>query len=318
MNDRLDDLLKQLAGNPQPTDADRTESRTRLGQLIAEDRGRGRRHAKQFRFVLAAGVSLLVLVVVAVQIARPSPAVAALTEFARAAEKTDTIEIPAGSFLYTVSEASVLGTVPADAFAARERPLAYLISTSREVWVGADGTVQIRTTTESPSFFSTQDESDYYGAGLDEIDQVGRTVTETFTDVASVYGEQAWPTDSDELRAAIIASSGAPDDGDIAQYALGVIVETPAPPELRAAVFKLLSELSGIRLLRSGDSTIFEIDSDLETLRFSVRPEGSLAEREMISNDGNQSLGIPANTTIESVRYSPPVVVSSSATGLDL
>src|SRR5690606_3929863 len=83
--------------------------------------------------------------------------------------------------------------------------LVALIYQTRETWYGGAGTVQIRALRERPMFFNPEAEDAYFSAGLDRVDQIGETVTET---VHLPDPREVWPTDPDELRL-FIASTAA-------------------------------------------------------------------------------------------------------------
>ena len=322
MTNPLDILLRTLAGNPSPTTADTTLARNALAQAIANESSNQRRLRKWAVPALAASLSLIVALV-AIQAVKPSPASATLFEIAQAAELADPMTIPPQSYAYTKSEVMVLGTVPAEAFTTRTSPMAYLLPQTREIWVGNENTVQIRTTIHEPVFFAPQDKADYYEAQLDEVDQVGQTTLQTVTDAASILNERDWPTDPDALKAAIEETvqpdSIVPTDVDVAQIALSLISESPASPDLRAAALRVLAGLDDLHLVQGSDGTVtFSITystPNAASLTFVLDRTGQLLARRSVDIDGDASLGIPPNTVVESIDYERTTIVAEPDRG---
>ncbi len=322
MTNPLDARLRTLAGNPSPTTADAALARGALAQAIADESSNQPSQRRWVVWALAVSLSLVVALVV-IQVVKLSPARATLLEIAQAAELADPMTIPPQSYAYTRSEVVVLGTVPADPFADRTTPMAYLLPQTREIWVGNANTVQIRTTTHEPVFFAPQDKVDYYEARLDEVDQIGQTTLQTATDGTSILDERDWPTDPDALRAAIEDTfqpdSIMPADIDVAHIALSLISESPANPGLRAAALRVLAGLNNLHLVEGTDgTTTFSITYSTPhegSLTFVLDAAGQVVSRHSVNIDGNPGLGIPPNTVIEGIDYEPTTIVAEAHTG---
>jgi hypothetical protein len=272
------------------------------------------------RLVGSVAVLVLIAVVVVSQIGRPGAAEAAFSEIARVAETVDPLSIPAQHYSYSRSE-QIVGVVdPVDAFdGARDRPLAYLIPETREMWVGEDGTVQLRTTARTPQFFNAQDETDYYTAELDAQDNIGETVTETFTGITSIVDERQWPTAPDELEATIVSllpeSYARPLDVEILDSALDLIREPATPPSLRAAALQVIAGLDLTLTERTSDGggtfTITYDTPQRTTMTITINGQGQLLSESATLPDGDPTLGIPAGTVINQATYNPTEIVNN-------
>lgn len=322
-NHPVDAFLRHTAGDPTPNAADRAHAERALNRAISDAKTAEMPERHRWHWTLpalAGSLALILVAIVALQITRPSAAAAALAEIAAAAELADPINIPTQSYAYTKSESTVRGVVPADAVDGRDRSLAYLLPQTREVWIGPEGTVQIRTTTRSPVFFTAEDEHDYYAAELDEVDGVNETVTLTGTDLASLLDERDWPTTPDSLRTAINESlppdSAKPHNTAMAELALGLVTETAATPELKAAALQLLATLDDItldkRLPDGGGTFSMTYDQPVPTrLAFTLDGDGNVLLISSTDIEGDATTGIPPNTPTENTSYQPTRIVSS-------
>lgn len=245
--------LRDAAGDPRPSAAERQRAEGALQRALAGAPSRRTRRwsgRKSWRFVVAIAASSVVALGLAVQQLRPTAASAALSEIAAAAERVDPLDIPAQAFAYTLSETTVLAVQPPDAFGEVVVPatgIAYLLPQTRESWIGTDRVVQLRITTGQPTFFTPESEAAYYSAGLDRSDKVAQTVTSTVSGTPSLLESRLWPTNPDQLletfRSLVPPDRGLPDTVEIFDLALDLLRETGAPPELRAAVVRVLSTL---------------------------------------------------------------------------
>jgi len=95
MHDDPFEVLRRLAGDPVPTDADRQRALARLEHAIRTETPRSR-----FRWLtpIAAAVALFVVMVGVMLVTRPTAVEAALGEIATAARLATPQEIPTGSF----------------------------------------------------------------------------------------------------------------------------------------------------------------------------------------------------------------------------
>ncbi len=329
MNDqRFDDTLRSLAGDPAPAAADRDRSRRALQAAIAEakQQGRTRRPVVRRRGVLVSGLVGSVAVAIAAvallvsQLGQPTAAEAAFGEIAHVAEIVDPLTIPAQQYAYTRFEQIAEGTEPAEAFnGLRDRPMAYLGSFTREMWVGADGTVQMRTTAHRPQFFSAQDEADYYAAGFDVRDNIDRTVTQTFTGVTSIANDRDWPTEPDALRETIVSllpeSDERPLPVQILDSALDLVREPDTPPALRAAALRVIAGLGLTLSDRTEDGratfTVAYDTPERTTWSFTIDGAGQLRHESMTLIDGDATLGVPPGTVVLKTTRDPIQIVDS-------
>ncbi len=326
MNDKqLDQVVRHLAGQPQPTDADRQITLRALSDAMRTEHLQRRPRLSGWPFrpvpaMIASAVVILALVVVALQITRPTAAEAALGEIATAAELVEPATIPDQQYAYSQSESLVLGVAPPEAFPqGRERPLAYLLPTDRETWIGADGTVQLRTTTGTPRFFSSADETDYYRAGLDRLDLVGETTTETFDNVVSILDERAWPTTPSELVDAIRQSlpqgHDRPESVGVLDLALDLVRLPDAPPPLRAAALGVIAGLDLTLAERRPDGggtfTISYDEPRPTTISVTLDGAGHVLHESITLIDGDPTLSIPPHTITAETTYQPIQLVNT-------
>ncbi len=322
-NNLVDHYLQQVVGNPQPTNEDRAYAHHKLAQEIgvAVDSGEVSRRSVLWRRVAIASVLTVVVSVVTVtQVVKPAPATAALLELAAIAEVTDPLSVPDQAYAYTTSHSQVLGVIPPEALLDRTTPLAYLISQTREIWIGTDGASQIVTTAGIPTFFDPDDETDYYLSGIDQFDTIGETVTQTFIGDPPDQPATPWPTDSMELKEALIAdliSSNQPvSDATIVDAGLNLLIETGASPDLRRAVFELFATLDDLELVEydlDGSAT-FQIERSEygpERTTFTIDDSSHLVLREVLDLDGDPALGIAPETVTSTQTYNRTIIVTS-------
>lgn len=318
-HDPIGDLLRRLTGTPEPTAKEREQAERALTAAIdAEHRlpVTGRRKWGRQPIIW---VTVLAVVLTFGSLILPDRASATLGEIAVAAERTEPFNIPAQSFAYTRSETQELSIMPADAFGRVVAPaerVAYLVPQTREAWISNQGVLQLRVTTGQPIFFSKEAETAYYGAGLDRLDQVGETITESFTGVGLLA--QTWPTTPVELAQTIRdrfpPDRGLPDEVEILDISLDLLRETAAPPELRAAVLRVIADLNLELLERLPDGpATFAIDyhSPLPTRdMFTINSTGQLLAESSTLTNGNPDLALPPGTATFQARYQPVEIVT--------
>jgi len=316
-SDPLLRALRDLAGDPQPTAADRQRGEEALLQAIARERVNPKRRwslRKSWSLSVVVAAALVVVLGLTFLLPTPTAASAALSEIAAAAERVDPLVIPPQAFAYTRSKTTVLVVQPSDAFGDLTVPvegIAYLLPQTREVWIGIGGVVQMRITTGPPSFFTPEAEAAYYSSGLDQIDQVGETVTGAVRGALSLFESRVWPTNPDQLKSAL-RSLVPPDRGlgetvEILDLALDLLRETGATPELRAAVIHVLADLDLQLLERRPDGSITlasTYESPLLTRdTFTLNPNGTLLEESSALLEGNPNLSIPSGTLVFHANY---------------
>lgn len=315
----VDDALRRLAAEVESTEQDRRVAEGRLNSAIAtEIQGQVRWHrSATVRWALAALI-VAVGVVLLFQVIRPTPTRAAIEEIAVVVEASDPLTIPPQQYAYTKSQTTSLRIVPKEGLGDVDYGrdlLVYLLPAQREIWIGSDGVVRVRTTAGPPIFFRAEDETVYYAANLDTTDMVEETVTETMRLRPDPH---VWPQDRAELDEAIRASANRGDRPEPVEYideALDVIRERLVSPQTRANALRLISEQPGLRLeAASGEGeTSFAIDYDdagvATSLRFIIDPEGHLLEETETLLESHPLLEIPAGTTTNSNTYSLPMIV---------
>lgn len=313
-NDPIDQLLRKAAGNPAAGADQRQRAKDaylRATHLALSPRSRTNRWA-----VLTASAAAIIIVSLAVTSLRPTSAQAALLQIAVAAERTDPLMIPPGQYAHTRSEAVNLAITPSSA----ERPnsIAYLLSTTREVWISSAGITHITTATDRPTFFDPGDEAAYYAAGYDKVDGVGDTVTETFEGATTILTERSWPTVPEQLQDTIVelipANHERPLDVEILDIALDLIREVGPDPALRAAAVQVIAGLETKIVQQTTNQAIFALSyttPDDITITFSLDANGNLLNEMDTDNDGDPNLGIPPGTRISAISYSPTTITNA-------
>lgn len=329
MNDEhVDRVVRRLAGNPQPTEDDREVTWRTLATAMRNETLSGQplpttsRRKRMSLLIASAAIAVLALVVFAGQMVRPPAAKAALDEMAVAARLVDPLTIRDQQYAYVRSETLTLGVVPTDAFnGQRNHPLAYFLPATLETWMSAEGTVQLRTTVGAPQFFTSTDETDYYTAGLDVIDGVGATTTETFENVTSLLDERTWPTTPGDLetalRQALPQEYDRPESVEILDLALDLIRLPSTTPSLRAAALHVIANLGLTLIERTQDGGgTFSVTYDKPypvSITFTIDGNGQLRDESEALLSGDATLGIPPNTIISEQAHGPVQLVANLA-----
>lgn len=316
-DDPIDELLRAVAGIPTPTadhrqrakDAYLRATRPPLSPAL-------RRHRLRRPVALTAIAATIIIVGIAFSSLRPTAAQAALLQIAEAAGQIDSLTIPPGQYAHTRSEAVNLAftsTSPDD-----PNPIAYLLPTTRQLWISSTGITHIIATTGRPTFFDLADEAAYVASGYETLDNVGQTVTETLEGSATILTERTWPTDPEPLRETIVALIPAtherPLDVEILDLALDLIREVGPEPALRAAAVQVIATLDPRIVERTSDQTTFALSyttPDYTTITFSLDPNGYLLYETITDNNGDADLGIPPGTQTSATRYSPTMITNA-------
>lgn len=324
--DPIDELLRHLVTDheQEPDEYERARARAQaaLDAAIEDERGKadmGRRVG--WIAAAAATVALVVGAVVLSDVGRPSPAAAAMEEFAQALEAVPASSIGDDEFLYTEIDSRSLVAVDAEILGDVDYPndyLLYLQDRHVETWRGASGSIQFRETPGEPTFFDTETEQAYHQAGLAELDGIGETTTQAFENVPV----EEWPADPDELDAAIrevmVDNRGLPETVEYLDVALDTLRDALHPPDVRAATLHLIGDLDGLELVESTPDevtlSIEYVDRGVNTrFTFTVGRDGFLRFEETLNITADTESGIPAGTVTHTARYSAPVIVG----GLD-
>jgi len=314
MSEEIDpfDLIRAEARSSEPADSVVERARRRLRTAMAAE-GKTRRLARR-RYALVAASAVVVLGVLIALIAPPSQVEATLVEIARAARVAAPHEAPQGSFLYTNSERVDLVVRPGQDFAVEADFVAYLLSSTREVW-RSPGFIQLRTTATSVSFFDPDHRDAYYARGLDVADQIGLPVLERFTEVTDPVLEHDWPTVPPLLRQEMEDFTSHQTDRTLSSrilaLAAAMLREADLTPELRGAVFEVLSGLdlevdedANLVILRAASGTG-------EIIELTVDRKGDLVAEATTLLLGDPALGVPDSTVTSSARYLVKTMVTN-------
>lgn len=267
-----------------------------------------------------AAAAVFVGLFVAVQTFRPTPTEAAMEEIATVVETIDPAQVGDQQFLYTEGANIALSVLPGDMLEGvsyEGEYFVYRLPNFRQTWHGNDGVVQLATTNQEPVFFTEEDEDLYYEAALDELDNIGETVTDTIQDDPNL---DQWPTDPSELDAAIREQlppdTGRPESVEYLDIALDLIREVYTPPGLRAAVLTVIGRIDELQVVEQDESTAtFAIgyeDRGLDTRQtFTISRRGELLAEQTLLLEPDPELDIPADTALFEATYSTPEVVNS-------
>lgn len=314
MHDDPFEVLRRLAGDPVPTDADRQRAFARLEQAIGIDRAPSR-----FRWLtpVAAAVTVFVVMVGVMLVTRPTAVEAALGEIATAARIATPEEIPTGSFLYTRTEETSLSIAQQGDLIGIEGPVAYLLPITRQEWDNGDFK-QLTITTYTPIFFDPVVKAAYYAHGWDRSDGVGETVTQQLTGITSNLATTNWPTNPNDLKQALddhASQSGSdlPLDIQVFHLATDLLRVTNPTPALRAALIEVLAQLPVTIANQTPDGSI------TLTITYNQPP----ATQDTITLDAQGHLiaetstileaadSVPANTNTYQATHTIPIVVAS-------
>ncbi|MGA9598569.1 MAG: hypothetical protein WBV06_20605 [Acidimicrobiia bacterium] len=318
--DPLRDIFDGLVDMRQPTPGQTESARQTLVAVIQSTPAR--RQPRLRRLVPAAAVAVIALVIALVAAAPWSrtPAEAFLGEIAEAARTISPQEMPEGSYIYFVRNEVIL--------TGKDEPIGntlvdidYLLPDRTENWWQGQ-TVESKTSVGEPIFFSPEDKATYYDNGVDQIDAVGQTRTQTLTGVADWVGETDWSIDPDQLAIQMREAAEA-DHGeqpiDVKMMNLAARILDPklvAPPALRAAVLDVLgtldldqARLDGGRV--SASTTYEDRYYGTVTMELVFDGDGYLVSRQETTTTGDREGSIPPGTSYATITYSPPVSVSA-------
>ncbi len=318
---RLRELLTEIAPPPEVPEAQIDAARIAL-HAAYRDVARPVTHRR--RWSLAGATAAIVVVVVAVAVIVPgsTPSVnASLAKIARATRALEAADLPAGHFVYSRLDRTVLNGRQIEAGAPESQ---YLLSETVDRWV--HGAVEETTTTvRSATFFDPDVEAAYYAAGLDIEDGVGETTTRRVSDIASVKDITKWSGDTSTLRRQIdteLATAIDPVlDEDIRTLRLVQELMDPrlnAPPALRAALIEIVGGLD-VETTELADGSVqvaveYEhpgIGSFLQELEFDSA--GYLRVSRLIAIELEPALpGVPRRTVVDEALWSRPSVVGAA------
>ncbi len=315
---RLRELLTEIA--PPPEIAEDQIVAARAALHAAYRGGVPTRPSRRWQPSFAWATAAVAAVVVAAALLLPGsspPVDASLAEIARATRDLEPEQLPVGAFVYSHEEATGLATSQIEE---AERELFYLLPTKTELWV--QGATELRVTTVgTPSFFDTDDEAAYYAGGLDLDDEVGKTRTERFGDVANVTDITKWSDDPATLRdqlGAELAKAVDPVLGEEVRLILLVeellVPSLNAPPQLRAALIEIVGSRNFDTSKLADGSVVVSVAYEdlglgklLQELEFDS--EGYMRGSRLIALEPGPALSLPPDTVIAQSTWSRPYVV---------
>jgi len=316
-DNRLRDLLTEVAPPPEPTADHRERARAALHGSFRADRKARRPIWQRPAVAWSTAVAAVAVVVTIAVLPGSTPSVEAnLADIARATRELAADELPVGSYVHTSTNATTLVAHPvADGIL-----VFYLLPQAVDTWTRGT-TEQTRTRVGTPLFFDAESEKAYYAAGLDVADNVGETSIQLLGDVANVLDISRWSDDLATLRKQIDAELGP--NGEVglvtADRMIDFVAELlnpslNAPPPLRAALLEVLGGLDvettslangGVRVtVRFEQAEAGTIDRQLD-----IGKDGRLRARRQILVEPSADFPIPAGTVTAESIWSHPTIV---------
>lgn len=228
-------------------------------------------------------------------------ATAELRRLASVASSSGLGVIPAGKFVYLASQSSSIHTTDSadvgnvDVTARLSFDL--LEKKTVQMWIAPDGSGQRTTTVTSVAFPTDKDHQAWLDMGSPPQDRVGKTVTNAFgpTELTGRRDLSALPTDPAGLAAALRIppqGEGTYDDEQVMGDIADLLSSANPDAALRAALFKVLANLPGIRSLgqvqdplgRKGEG--FVLPQGSTELEIVVDPSTSDVMANIITNVG--------------------------------
>jgi len=214
--------------------------------------------------VIAAAVAVVLLVLVPGTRRGASAAAAeALHAAARVAEEQPQAAMPAHGYRYTKSEDEYrvyydACSIPSTKQLTCPAPppddwnFSVLVPHTREIWVAPDGSGRLLVKSGEPRFLGPSDEETWKAAGMPSLGRP-RTSDESFgPDGLSYTAFSEYSTDPDELYDQIRSKAegyGPSTDAEMLVLVGDMLRETVAPPELRAALFRVAARIPGVELV---------------------------------------------------------------------
>lgn len=151
------------------------------------------------------------------------------------------------SFAETTPEDNTCPAAPPD-----DWEFSVLTPHTREIWIAPDGSGRLRVQSGQPNFFGPEDEAEWNAAGRPPIDGP-RTTDESFgPDELSYTDFSEYSTDPDELYDQIRSRAegyGPSTDAEMFVLIGDLLRETLAPPDLRAALYRVAARIPGVELV---------------------------------------------------------------------
>ena len=332
------DLIRDFHSDFRGPDADET---ARVGgavqRRIAADRQRSaatprrRLPRRRWLYAAAAAAAIVAAAVIIPQLTSDSPlggvqsaAADALNKVADvAAGQQATAPPAAGQFVYTktraVWEADTYGAGPN-----HDQNFAIMMPVTRESWIGPDGSGRLLETNGAPSFRTPDDRSAWVAAGRPDL-RAGQTSNETYGKGGLSYVDLSnLPTDTAQLRQLIVdrkVEGGPAGDAETFTIIGDLLRETWASPALRAALYRIASELPGVQLVgtvqdqagRSGTAVAYTSNGVSQELIFDPATSALMGEESVVADPAKVKPTAPAGTVLSwSVQLASGVVDSTS------
>jgi hypothetical protein len=279
---RTEDVMKRLeAANPvDASDLENWPASDRgheiLRRVVAAPLRRTERRPGRRRFprLVLPTVAVIAAVVIAVTFV-PVPgtrqgASAAAAEVlhtaARVAEKQPQMPTPAQGNRYTKSEdayrvyydaCSIPSKSDATPLTCPAPPpddwaFSVLVPHIREIWIAPDGSGRLLVKSGEPRFLGPRDEETWEAAGRPELDRPGMSDESFGPGGLSYTNFSEYSTDPNELYDLIRKKSeghGPSTDAEMLVLVGDLLRETVAPPDLRAALFRVAARIPGVELV---------------------------------------------------------------------
>jgi len=127
-----------------------------------------------------------------------------------------------------------------------------LVPHIREIWVAADGSGRLLVESGEPRFLGPRDEAAWEAAGSPELDRSGTSDESFGPDGLSYTDFSEYSTEPDELYDQIRSKAegyGPSTDAEMLVIVGDLLRETVAPPQLRAALFRVAARIPGVELV---------------------------------------------------------------------
>jgi hypothetical protein len=237
----------------------------------SETRRPHRRGLPRLAFPVVAVIAAIVAAVLFVPITgthqgASAAAAEVLHAAARVAEKQPQTHVPTDGYRYTKSKDAYRSyydacSIPSNSDATplpcpRQPPedwaFSVLVPHVREIWVTPDGSGRLLVKTGEPRFLGPRDRETWEAAGRPELDRPGTTDESFGPDGLSYTNFSEYSTDPDELYDQIRSKAeghGPSTDAEMLVLVGDLLRETVAPPDLRAALFRVAARIPGVELV---------------------------------------------------------------------
>jgi hypothetical protein len=292
---------------------------TRAG-FFRRRRSRGHLESRRLpaRARIALGLAISAALAVAVLALLPgghpggaeSAAAAVLQRAANTAASHGAVSAPKpGQYLYTKTKSLGEDTVVPDFGPNNHQYFSVLITRVQETWVGTDESGRQLTTTGKATLPTDQDRSVWIAAGRPDLGG-NQTYGGLFKPGELYYRDLSkLPADTEKLRTLIEGrkvEGGPPGDAETFTIIGDLLHETYAPPALRAALYRIASELPGVQLIgdikdpmgRTGVAVGYPGGGFLHELIFDPNTAALLAQTAVVTDPARAHTTVSVGTTV--------------------